>query len=781
MWRIESLSVRNFLSFKEMDYKISNGVCTLVFGENKDDESQLSNGSGKSAMTEIIPVCWTGEAMRDVTQSEVIMRGCDSCTLCVVSINPATNMRFEVVRTIYKKASSPSIVTVYLNKIGSEKEQVTEIIGVEDANKFILNTIGLSKEDIFNNFILSKHKYRSFLNASDKEKKEIINKFSNGNVVDNAIVSIDEDLKNLVDQNSKVALELSKLSGSIETLTQQIEEEKENSINRVQSKKEQIASHQKSIEDFKALIKTEEEKIEFVKKTKISSVNSVDDAIQNIEKDYDDTDIPVIHSIVLSELEKIECGRMFSDWTLRANQWHQSISSNKNKLIDIASNIEATKDAKHHAEMSLKECEENAKKNQISILAKIESLGDKKEGMFFKRESKRKLLVELNNELVEDKKEISSLEAFLAGTITCPKCHHEFVVSTSFTSDDPVLEARKKLANFKDELSAIELDIIETEKDIQGLSDEILSIDQQIQGLQESKIAFDATIREASSIVRQISSKLSILEKEQLDLSDQTKSLENKIKDLRVQLFDEAFEIIDNENKKISDIVKNHNSEIEYLKSKIESSEVFIDRLKSGDDDDLISKMSASRDSFIKKHQSFTNQSNELSSQINELTSQKDRFIKFKTYLANTKIEALSKVTNDFLSAIGSDIVVKFSGYTMLKSGKLRDKISISIMRNGVDCGSFGQFSEGEKARVNLATILAMGKLTNANCEDGNGLDFLILDEIMDACDEFGLASIFDAMNKLKQTSIIISHGNIAPNYPHKIVVTKSQGESKIN
>ena len=46
-----------------------------------------------------------------------------------------------------------------------------------------------------------------------------------------------------------------------------------------------------------------------------------------------------------------------------------------------------------------------------------------------------------------------------------------------------------------------------------------------------------------------------------------------------------------------------------------------------------------------------------------------------------------------------------------------------ALLRDGVDCGSFGKFSAGEAARVNLATILAMQKLVNANCDDGKGLD----------------------------------------------------------
>ena len=137
--------------------------------------------------------------------------------------------------------------------------------------------------------------------------------------------------------------------------------------------------------------------------------------------------------------------------------------------------------------------------------------------------------------------------------------------------------------------------------------------------------------------------------------------------------------------------------------------------------------------------------------------------------------------TNEFLEAIGSDIRIAFSGFTVLKSGKIRDKISISLLRDGIDCGSFDKFSEGEKARVNLANILAMHKLTNVTCDDDKGLDLLILDEILEATDEQGLANIFDALNQLQITALVVSHGNIAESYPYKTVVNKLNGVSYIN
>ena len=68
----------------------------------------------------------------------------------------------------------------------------------------------------------------------------------------------------------------------------------------------------------------------------------------------------------------------------------------------------------------------------------------------------------------------------------------------------------------------------------------------------------------------------------------------------------------------------------------------------------------------------------------------------------------------------------------------------------------------------------------NCNCEDGKGLDMLVLDEILEAVDEAGLAAMFEALNALGGTVLVVSHGNVAEGYPHKLVITKENGESRI-
>ena len=64
MWRLRRIIAQNLCAFRELDYYLSQGVTTLVFGNNHDNESQRSNGSGKSALLEAIAVGITGSPMR---------------------------------------------------------------------------------------------------------------------------------------------------------------------------------------------------------------------------------------------------------------------------------------------------------------------------------------------------------------------------------------------------------------------------------------------------------------------------------------------------------------------------------------------------------------------------------------------------------------------------------------------------------------------------------------------------------------------------------------------
>ena len=246
-------------------------------------------------------------------------------------------------------------------------------------------------------------------------------------------------------------------------------------------------------------------------------------------------------------------------------------------------------------------------------------------------------------------------------------------------------------------------------------------------------------------------------------------------------MFDEVFDIIDTQTVGSEREIKAQKSNIDFLTGSIRTLETSIVELESAETDMAVNSLKEKLDKTKAKYDDLIkNKLQPLEDEADLLKAQHDQFLEYKTDLANSKIQALSDLTNEFLDKIGSDIRIRFGGFTKLKSGKIRNKISVTLLRDGLDCGSFAKFSEGENARINLASILAQHELTNANCADGKGFDLLILDEILEATDECGLANIFEALNKLKLTTLVVSHGNISESYPYFTRVEKSNGVSHI-
>ena len=50
MWKLKTIEAENLCAFRRLSYSLQQGVTTLIFGDNRDNDSQQSNGAGKSAL-----------------------------------------------------------------------------------------------------------------------------------------------------------------------------------------------------------------------------------------------------------------------------------------------------------------------------------------------------------------------------------------------------------------------------------------------------------------------------------------------------------------------------------------------------------------------------------------------------------------------------------------------------------------------------------------------------------------------------------------------------------
>lgn len=762
MWRLNKIEARNLCTFRQVEYTLSQGVTTLVFGDNRDNDSQRSNGSGKSALIEAIALILTGSPLRKVRSEEIINDGADECCLCGVLINTATGEELAVERTLSRKGPSTVVLTLGGKPVAQP--------GVDAANRFLLEKLGISKEEVYNNFILSKYKYQEFLGASDSQKKEIINRFSNGTLVDQAIDRVAEDVAPVEKEASEKELQLANVQGRIDILMEQIHAEEDAKNERERTRAERIAAAESAMVEKRSLIRAKREQAD-VLAGKMPTLDKADQRLRELEK----TDGSLEACLLGIGSQLAPLGAVPGDWDTVIAQKKASVAAQQQRL----ELLEADRKAAHERMEDRAKAYQEIKEEFRTFTLKADAQREDFEARMAKLEESDKILsagitVQRQQKLLLTQA-AENLKNKLSGTIVCPRCRHEFLFSDKAFD---VEKAKDELREKTSELAVKSKCLEEANEQVRELDRRREQVRRREQELSSAIAAWKQKVTQAEDRAYAARTDAERISRAQRQVQEEIEEINKGIEGIRRRMFDEAFDRLDS-------IGRGWERQREHLLAEVAAAEGALETLDENlyelrQDRDMTAKLRESLKTFQSQSREILLQKDAIDEKLQRLQQQQERFAQFKTYLANTKIEALGSITNEFLENIGSDIRIRFSGYTVLKSGKVREKISISLLRDGVDCGSFGKFSAGEAARVNLATILSMQKLVNAGCEADKGLDLLVLDEIVEAVDEDGLQAMFGALNRLGITALVVSHGNIAESYPYKLIIRKENGVSRI-
>ena len=772
MWKLSEITAENICSFGNLHYVPRQGVATLVFGNNLDNESQGSNGSGKSALIECIATGITGSPLRKVKNEEIINDAAQECSIRLEFFNDTSDEVFTILRRILRKGGS----TVEC-RIEREGKAVTtdEAVcpGVDAYNKYILEKLGITKDELYNNFLLSRHKYQDFLSSSDKDKKEIINRFSNANLVDIAVDKVLEDKKPVDETLRKAELDVAGLDGRIEMLAEQILKEEDSAREKERTKAQRLADMERSVAEKRALIRDCNEEIQALTAS-LALVDKTETGMRGLEDG--ESSISECLEVIPRMLSTLPCDTL-SDWDGMVAQKKNRIGKLNGELATWDTTLEEAEKKLHEATAIRGSLREEyrvfSEDYRIQVSGYDEELG---------RLDAR--IAELERETAGLGKQkatlataIENLKNKLAGTITCPACRYQFILSDESFDVKAARKEVEEKEQEKEEAGNLLADFNGQAEDIEQSEKDIRTDKRTLAG---KNTAWEEKLQAADKAVRSVTG----LQEEAAQSRERTlrsiTSLQTELDGIRRKVFDEAFCLLEDAGKSIERKIGIQREDIKAAESAILMLENTMKELEESSGGDMLASLKASLKEYRSRSSEAVAALGELKRQADGLTRQAEVFLQFKSYLANTKIEALARVTNEFLESIGSDIRLYLSGFTILKSGKVREKISVSLLRSGMDCGSFDKFSEGEKCRVNLATILAMQKLVNGNCEEDKGLNLVVLDEILSPVDEDGLASMFGALNKSGITTLIVSHGNISENYPYKLIIHKKDGQSYI-
>ncbi len=713
--RLERFIGENFLTYDHVDYMIPQRPL-LVQGRNLTEEDQASNGSGKSGIFTGIEFCITASNSRDVRDLELVTYGCDFSR---VQLFASCDVRKERIHIDWKiKVKGSNQLTLMKQKYNGEWEEIS-FSNVNDGKKYILAWFAITKEDLFNYYIINKTRFKSFFKTSNKEKVDLINRFSDASIVD-GVENIDNSILDV--EFSDLEVEINKIDGKIEGVDENLTREK--------------------TRDFKEELKTSKEKIDEDIEDIEDEVEEIEDKIKKKKKELVELDeeIEENHSTaVIYENDKIPIQNKLGTEEVLIETIEKEVVKAKelvDKFVSIDWNSKRTK-------------KKELLTTEKTSLEQVEKAKDKE------KEQETKILSFLQ-----------SINVKLENSITCPKCEYEFVL------DDDIEALNSKKSQGEQLKKTLEKKQLITDKSYKVIEASIKSINESLSTINDDENKENQKKNKLQESVNSINSKLNTQKAEVAKIEKQISAIDEKIK----KLTDENKEI-ELEKKGIDNEIIAFNKEIEKYKGEIIQLKDDKKNLNLANNKAEVKRLNKERKQLVSDKETKQEELQTLGDKIFKRNQWSNNFKQFRMFLANQSLEAIEFHCNRYLAGMSSDLKVKLEGFKILANGNLKDEITAKIVRNIER--SFSSFSGGEQGRLLFAGILANRHMINSTHPYG-GLDFLSIDEVFEGVDGLGLKHLLIAAKQLEVSVMIITHVTDEEVNDDILLIEKVNGVSKI-
>lgn len=713
--RLTRLVLKDFISYEDLDYVFEEKPL-LVQGINLTDDGQKTNGVGKSVIPTAIEQCIAGTNSRGVNDSELIMYGRQQSIIKLFAECDIRKERIQIENVINLKGSNQFIVK--LQNYGEKTWEPADYSTSPEGKKFVSDWFAITKEDLFNYFIINNTRFKSFFASSNTEKVGLVNRFSDASIVQGIE---DIDLKELDEQKESYTKLVNSVLGKIELIETNIKEQQERDFSvELQEKSEEFDEEIEEVE-------TEIDELKTVIKNRILQKPIIEEKVKELEK---------------------------------------SKSQNLTKKLEIEEEVEKINE---EVTKSLKTVEE-AK----TLLTNFKEVDFKKEKLIFETdkelelEEKIKLKTEKETKvLIKTKvlKLLEDLEVKLSGVITCPSCSHKFLLDGDLVK---LQEKEKTATKLKKDVESF---IEKKESEIQLVLNKISKIEENISLINtrqskwnEDKSKLSVSLNSSTESLNKIKANLNSkeLELKTLELKENTR-LSN------IKSEQDKLTKIDSENKSTEE-------KITVKREKISNLEDQKTKLEEGDNKEQLEKLN---ESLIIQRKTLSGHQKNLSWVEEEIANKKQwalNFKQFRMFLANKSLGVIEYHCNRYLQEMGSDLIVKVEGFKVLADGTSKEEITCRIIRNIER--NFKSFSGGERGRLLFASILANRFMINETHPYG-GLDFLSIDEVFEGVDSEGLLSLIESAKLLSIPVLLITHVSVEED-DNVLTIVKENGVSKI-
>ncbi len=713
--RLTRLVLKDFISYEDLDYMFESKPL-LVQGINLTDDGQKTNGVGKSVIPTAIEQCIAGTNSRGVNDSELIMYGRQQSTIQLFAECDIRKERIHIENVINLKGSNQFIVKT--QKYGSSTWEPGNYSTSPEGKRFVSDWFAITKEDLFNYFIINNTRFKSFFASSNTEKVGLVNRFSDASIIQGIE---DLDISDLEEQQTQQAKTVNGVLGKIELIEDSIQEESERDFEKELDEKGEVLDEEITNINF------EINNLELIISTKNKLKPSINEKIQEFKKEAEtnstkkteiETEVEKISTEVNSALKTVE---------------EAKVLVTNFKVVDFKSE---------------KDVFETQKGEQKKVESKLKTEKQEKETM------RTKVL-----KIVED------LEVKLSGVITCPSCSHKFLLDGDL--DKLELKKEETLAL----KGKVDLFIKTKEDSIEEVLGKITSIEENISQINtrqskwnEDKNVLSVSLNSSTESLNKIKSKLSSkqIELKTLELKENTRLANIKTEEGKLTK-------IDSENESTQQSITLKLEKIEMIKTQKE-------QLKEGNNEEQLKKL---REDLVTQRKELSKQQVKLSEVEGKITNKKQWILnlkQFRMYLANKSLGVIEYHCNRYLQEMGSDLIVKVEGFKVLADSTIKEEITCKIIRNIER--NFKSFSGGERGRLLFASILANRFMINETHPYG-GLDFLSIDEVFEGVDSEGLLSLIESAKLLSIPVLLITHVSVEED-DNVLTIVKENGVSKI-
>lgn len=184
--QIKEIKAHNFRSYEQLDLKLNQlGLTLLTGGAKGNTDNSDSNGFGKSSLVYALIYALYGQLPDGSKGDDVIKNDVGkNCYAQVIFEHGGHN--YKISR--YRKDSK------HHNKVlvSRDKKDIT-LSTNKETDQLIIDTLGFGFDTLLNSLVFSPERLNSFINATDKNRKQILEELTNTNVYKQAqqLVKID--------------------------------------------------------------------------------------------------------------------------------------------------------------------------------------------------------------------------------------------------------------------------------------------------------------------------------------------------------------------------------------------------------------------------------------------------------------------------------------------------------------------------------------------------------------------------------------------------------------